>query len=155
MDFEFFDFFLFCQCLRCRYFGFCGGCFWQGLKYKEQLWFKVEFFEKIIGISVDIKGFLKVWGFRNVSNFIVLMIGIGFKKYGNFFDVEDFFECFVFLEKMLDYLCVLRSFFVEIGLKFWDLKRKIGDVYYFQVREGKFMREIMVNLIFYFFFFLI
>ncbi len=133
---------------RCRHFGFCGGCLWQGgLKYKEQLRLKVELFEKITGISADIKGSPKVWGFRNVSNFIVSTTGIGLKKYGNPFDVEDLFECPVFSEKTLDYLRALRSFLAETGLKPWDLKRKTGDVHYLQVKEGKFTGEIMVNLI--------
>ncbi|AMQ19344.1 23S rRNA (uracil(1939)-C(5))-methyltransferase RlmD [Thermococcus peptonophilus] len=132
---------------RCRHFGFCGGCPWQGLKYKEQLRLKAELFERITGISADIKGSPKVLGFRNVSNFIVSTAGLGLKKYGSPFDVEDLFECPVFSEKTRDYLHALKSFLAETKLKPWDSKRKTGDVHYLQVREGKFSRETMVNLI--------
>ncbi len=59
-----------------------GDAPWQGLKYKEQLRLKAELFERITGISADIKGSPKVLGFRNVSNFIVSTAGLGSKSTG-------------------------------------------------------------------------
>ena len=132
---------------RCLHFGKCGGCLWQGLKYRAQLDFKAELFERTTGIRAEIKGSPKIWGFRNVSNFIVTTKGVGLKEYGSPREVVDLLECPVFSKKTTEYLRVLRAFLSETGLEPWDLKRKAGDVHYLQVREGKFTGELMVNLI--------
>jgi len=132
---------------RCRHFGKCGGCLWQGLNYRSQLELKAELFERISGISAPIKGSPRVWGFRNVSNFIVTTLGIGLKEYGNPLRVVDLSECPVFSKRTPEYLRALRGFLEETGLRPWDLRRKTGDVHYLQVREGKFTGEVMVNLI--------
>ncbi|MDI3474760.1 MAG: rRNA (uracil747-C5)-methyltransferase [Thermococcaceae archaeon] len=131
----------------CTHFGRCGGCLWQGLKYGEQLRLKRELFEKATGISAEIKGSPRVWGFRNISNFIVTISGIGLKEYGSPFRVVDLRECPIFSKKTPEYLRSLRGFLAEAGLKPWDLKKKTGEVHYLQVREGKFTGEVMVNLI--------
>jgi 23S rRNA (uracil747-C5)-methyltransferase len=132
---------------RCTHFGRCGGCLWQGLKYKEQLRFKGELFEKATEISAEIKGSPRLWGFRNVSNFIVTTFGIGLKEYGNPFGVVNLIECPVFSKRTPEYLRALRGFLDETGLRPWNLKKKTGGVHYLQVREGKFTGEVMVNLI--------
>ena len=132
---------------RCGHFGECGGCLWQGLSYKAQLELKAELFERISGISAPIKGSPKVWGFRNVGNFIVTVNGVGLKGYGNSLRVVNLSECPVFSKRTPEYLRALRGFLRETRLRPWDLKRKAGDVHYLQVREGKFTGEVMVNLI--------
>ncbi|NJE02737.1 23S rRNA (uracil(1939)-C(5))-methyltransferase RlmD [Thermococcus sp. MV11] len=132
---------------KCGHFGKCGGCLWQGMKYKEQLKLKAELFERITGISAETRGSPRIWGFRNVSNFIVTTAGIGLKEYGNPLGVVGLSECPVFSKRTRGYLRALRTFLAETGLRPWDLKRKAGDVHYLQVREGKFMGEVMVNLI--------
>ncbi|ASA77750.1 23S rRNA (uracil(1939)-C(5))-methyltransferase RlmD [Thermococcus sp. 5-4] len=135
------------QTPRCSHFGACGGCLWQGLRYGEQLGFKAELFERITGISAPIKGSPNIWDFRNVSNFIVTVEGIGLKEYGDPFGVVNLSECPVFSKRTSEYLRALRAFLSETGLEPWDLRRKAGDVHYLQVREGKFTGEVMVNLV--------
>ncbi|ASJ07406.1 23S rRNA (uracil(1939)-C(5))-methyltransferase RlmD [Thermococcus pacificus] len=135
------------QGARCPHFGTCGGCLWQGLKYKEQLGLKAEIFERITGIDAEIRGSPRIWGFRNVSNFIVTVSGIGLKEYGNPLGVADLRECPVFSKRTPEYLHSLREFLNETRLKPWDLREKTGEVHYLQVREGKFTGEVMVNLI--------
>ncbi|WP_297437483.1 23S rRNA (uracil(1939)-C(5))-methyltransferase RlmD [Thermococcus sp.] len=132
---------------KCPHFGTCGGCLWQGLKYKEQLRFKAELFEGITGIEAEIEGSPQIWDFRNVSNFIVTTSRIGLKGYGSPSGVVNLSECPVFSKRTPEYLRALRDFLSEMGLKPWNLKRKAGDVHYLQVREGKFTGEVMVNLI--------
>ncbi|NJE76896.1 23S rRNA (uracil(1939)-C(5))-methyltransferase RlmD [Thermococcus sp. ES12] len=132
---------------KCGHFGKCGGCLWQGMKYKEQLKLKAELFERITGISAETRGSPRIWGFRNVSNFIVTTAGIGLKEYGNPLGVVGLSECPVFSKRTREYLRALRGFLAETGLRPWDLKRKAGDVHYLQIREGKFTGEVMVNLI--------
>ena len=131
----------------CPHFGKCGGCLWQGLKYGEQLRLKAELFERIAGIGAPIKGSPKIWGFRNISNFIVSTRGIGLKEYGNPLGVVELSECPVFSTRTPEYLRALRAFLTETGLKPWNLKKKVGDVHYLQVREGKLTGEVMVNII--------
>ena len=135
------------QSSRCPHFGACGGCLWQGLRYKEQLKLKAEVFERITGIEAEIKGSPKLWGFRNVSNFIVTAGGIGLKEYGNPLSVVDLKECPVFSKKTPEYLRALRNFLNETRLRPWNLREKTGEIHYLQVREGKFTGEVMVNLI--------
>jgi len=135
------------QIPRCSHFGTCGGCLWQGLRYGEQLRLKAEIFERITGIGAGIKGSPKIWGFRNVSNFIVTSEGIGLKEYGNPLGVVDLKECPVFSKRTPEYLRSLRNFLGETGLGPWNLREKRGEVHYLQVREGKFTGEVMVNLI--------
>lgn len=135
------------QTPRCPHFGRCGGCLWQGMKYKEQLRFKAELFERITGISAPVKGSPQIWGFRNVSNFIVTTEGVGLKEYGDPLGVVELSECPVFSKGTSEYLRALRAFLSETGLEPWDLKRKAGEVHYLQVREGKFTGELMVNLV--------
>ncbi|ASJ09491.1 23S rRNA (uracil-5-)-methyltransferase RumA [Thermococcus siculi] len=132
---------------RCPHFGTCGGCLWQGLRYREQLRSKAEIFERITGINAEIKGSPKIWGFRNVSNFIVTTTGIGLKEYGNSLGVVNLKECPVFSRKTPEYLSALKGFLRETCLKPWDLRKKTGEVHYLQVKEGKFTGEVMVNLI--------
>ena len=132
---------------KCEHFGICGGCLWQGMKYREQLRLKAGLFERITGIEAEIKGSPKIWGFRNISNFIVTTSGIGLKEYGNPLRVVNLRECPVFSRKTTEYLRALRAFLRETGLRPWDLKNKEGDVHYLQVREGKFTGEVMVNLV--------
>ncbi|MDV3103282.1 23S rRNA (uracil(1939)-C(5))-methyltransferase RlmD [Thermococcus waiotapuensis] len=132
---------------RCTHFGTCGGCLWQGLKYKEQLRLKAELFERITGIKAEIRGSPKIWGFRNLSNFIVTDGGTGLKEYGNPLGVVNLRECPVFSKRTMEYLRSLREFLEETYLKPWDLSGKSGDIHYLQVREGKFTGEVMANLI--------
>ncbi|WP_457741948.1 23S rRNA (uracil(1939)-C(5))-methyltransferase RlmD [Thermococcus sp.] len=132
---------------KCPHFGRCGGCIWQAMKYEHQLKLKAELFERITGTSAPIKGSPKIWKFRNVSNFIVTASGTGLKEYGNPLGVVNLSECPVFSNETPGYLRAFRNFLAETGLRPWNLKRKIGDVHYLQVREGKFTGEVMVNLI--------
>ncbi|AJC71105.1 SAM-dependent methyltransferase [Thermococcus guaymasensis DSM 11113] len=135
------------QTPRCPHFGKCGGCLWQGMKYKEQLRLKAELFERITGINAPVKGSPKIWGFRNVSNFIITAAGTGLKEYENPLGVVNLFECPVFSKRTPEYLRALRDFLAETRLRPWNLRKKSGDVHYLQIREGKFTGEVMVNLI--------
>ncbi|ASJ04832.1 23S rRNA (uracil(1939)-C(5))-methyltransferase RlmD [Thermococcus barossii] len=135
------------QTPRCPHFGKCGGCLWEGLKYGEGLKLKAELFERITGISAETRGSPRIWGFRNVSNFIVTTAGIGLKEYGNPLGIVGLSECPIFSKRTRGYLRALREFLAETGLKPWDLRAKRGEVHYLQVREGKFTGEVMVNLI--------
>ncbi|WP_297510862.1 23S rRNA (uracil(1939)-C(5))-methyltransferase RlmD [Thermococcus sp.] len=147
LDFELIEWSPLRQTPRCPHFGTCGGCLWQGLKYKAQLELKKDIFERVTGIKAEIKGSPRLWGFRNVSNFIVTSKGIGLKEYGNPLGVVDLEECPVFSKRTPEYLRSLTGFLRETGLRPWNLRAKSGEVHYLQVREGKFTGEVMVNLI--------
>ncbi|CAB50056.1 23S rRNA (uracil(1939)-C(5))-methyltransferase RlmD [Pyrococcus abyssi] len=130
---------------KCRYFGRCGGCLWQGLKYREQLKLKEEIFKRVTGVEAEIKGSPRIWFFRNISNFIVTVNGIGFKEFGMPRTVVSVDECPVFSERTKLYIRAMKRFLRETGLNPWNWKN--GDVHYLQVREGKFTGEVMINVI--------
>ncbi|AAL80951.1 23S rRNA (uracil(1939)-C(5))-methyltransferase RlmD [Pyrococcus furiosus DSM 3638] len=130
---------------RCRHYGKCGGCLWQGMKYEEQLKFKKELFRRITGIEAEILGSPRIWEFRNISNFIVSVNGIGLKEFARPKTVVDLKECPVFSNRTPLYIRAMKEFLRESGLKPWNWKE--GDVHYLQVREGKFTGEVMVNII--------
>lgn len=131
---------------RCSHFKRCGGCFWQHIKYREQLNLKKELFERVTGIEAPIKGSPKIWGFRNISNFIVSTRGIGFKQRESQ-NVVGVKECPIFSNKTLDFLLTLKKFMKEERLMPWDSKQKFGEIHYFSVREGKSTGDVMVNMI--------
>ncbi|HII60270.1 23S rRNA (uracil(1939)-C(5))-methyltransferase RlmD [Pyrococcus horikoshii] len=130
---------------KCSHFGKCGGCLWQGLRYREQLKLKEEIFKRITGIEAEIKGSPRIWYFRNISNFIITVNGIGFKEFGMPKTVVNIRECPIFSERTPKYLKALKDFLRESNLKPWNWRE--GDVHYLQVREGKFTGEVMVNII--------
>ncbi len=146
-DFDITELSMLRQSPRCRHFGECGGCLWQHIKYGEQLKLKREIFARITGIDAEIRGSPRIWGFRNVSNFSVTTLGIGFKKYGRSLSAVDVRECPIFSKRTPRYLEALRGFLAETGLRPWSLRKKAGEVRYLQVREGKFTGEVMVNLV--------
>ncbi|WP_456450276.1 23S rRNA (uracil(1939)-C(5))-methyltransferase RlmD [Palaeococcus sp. (in: euryarchaeotes)] len=120
---------------RCPHFGKCGGCWWQHIKYKEQLKLKMENFERITGIRAEIKGSPKVWGFRNISNFhIENEIGFRRREAKEIVGIE---ECPIFSSKTGRYLKALNTF----------LDDEKVEARYLSVREGKFTGDVMVNLI--------
>ncbi|MDK2982536.1 MAG: rRNA (uracil747-C5)-methyltransferase [Thermococcaceae archaeon] len=131
---------------RCPYFGRCGGCFWQHIKYKEQLNLKMKIFEETTGVEAPIKGSPKLWGFRNVSNFIVSTKGAGFKRRDSQ-RIVNIKQCPVFSNRTPEFISALKHFMIEESLSPWDLKKKSGDIHYLSVREGKFTGEIMINVI--------
>ncbi|RLF88957.1 23S rRNA (uracil(1939)-C(5))-methyltransferase RlmD [Thermococci archaeon] len=130
---------------KCMHFGRCGGCLWQGLKYREQLKLKTGLFEKLTNISAEIKPSPKIYGFRNITNLIVTVNGIGMKEFARPKTVVPLRECPVFSRNFPIYVEAIKEFLRKSKLRPWNWKG--GEVHYVQIREMKFTGEVMVNVI--------
>lgn len=132
---------------KCAYFGRCGGCMLQHLPYDEQIRFKAEKIEKLLGYTVDVIPSPKIYGHRNRIDVVISTGGIGFRRRGTWWDVVDIEKCEVFGDKSRRALKSLREFMEDFKLQPWDLRKSEGFMRYIVMREGKFTGEFMVNLV--------
>lgn len=132
---------------KCEYFGKCGGCILQHLPYEEQIRFKEEKLEKILGFHIEVIPSPKIYGHRNRIDVVISTRGIGFRRKGTWWDVVDIEKCEVFGNKSERALKALKEFMREFKLPAWDLEKSEGFMRYIVMREGKFTSEFMVNLV--------
>ncbi|AHF81283.1 23S rRNA (uracil(1939)-C(5))-methyltransferase RlmD [Thermococcus paralvinellae] len=132
---------------KCKYFGKCGGCILQHLAYKEQIKFKEEKLEKILGFHIEVLPSPKIYGHRNRIDVVISTRGIGFRRKGTWWDVIDIEKCEVFGDKSERALKALREFIEDYNLEPWNLEKSEGFMRYIVMREGKFTSEFMVNLV--------
>ena len=132
---------------KCAYFGRCGGCMLQHLPYDEQIRFKAEKIERLLGYTVDVIPSPKIYGHRNRIDVVISTGGIGFRRRGTWWDVVDIEKCEVFGDKSRRALKSLREFMEDFKLQPWDLRKSEGFMRYIVMREGKFTGEFMVNLV--------
>lgn len=134
---------------KCEYYGTCGGCKWQHLKYSEQLKFKqqqvVDSLERIGGVSgfeiLPIKGSEAEYGYRNkleltfsnrgwVVNFDpenpVSTNALGFHIPGRFDKVMDIRNCHLMPSEVNEISGAVRSFCEENDYSFFDLREQAG-----------------------------
>lgn len=134
---------------KCPYFGKCGGCVLQHLPYSEQIKFKAEKLENLLGYAVDVIPSPKIYGHRNRIDVVISTEGIGFRRRGTWWDVVDIEKCIVFGEKSGRALKSLREFIEDFKLQPWNLRKSEGFMRYIVMREGKFTGELMINLVTY------
>ncbi|NJE08467.1 23S rRNA (uracil(1939)-C(5))-methyltransferase RlmD [Thermococcus sp. M39] len=132
---------------KCEYFGKCGGCILQHLPYEEQVRFKEEKLEKILGFHIDVLPSPKIYGHRNRIDVIISTRGIGFRRRGTWWDVVNIEKCEVFGDRSKRALKALREFMEDYNLEPWDLEKSEGFMRYIVMREGKFTGEFMINLV--------
>ncbi|MBO8175225.1 MAG: 23S rRNA (uracil(1939)-C(5))-methyltransferase RlmD [Thermococcus sp.] len=132
---------------KCKYFGKCGGCVLQHLPYEEQIKFKGEKLEKILGFHIEVLPSPKIYGHRNRIDVVISTRGIGFRRRGTWWNVVEIERCEVFGDKSERALKALREFMEDFNLEPWDLEKSKGFMRYIVMREGKFTGEFMVNLV--------
>ena len=132
---------------KCPYFGRCGGCLLQHLPYEEQLRFKESKLSQYLGFDVEIIPSPRIYGHRNRIDVVISTTGIGFRRYGTWWEAVDIDECPVFGEASGRVLKALREFIEDEGLSLYDIRRNEGFLRYIVIREGKFTGELMVNLV--------
>lgn len=132
---------------KCPYFGVCGGCLLQHLPYEEQLRFKASKLSKYLGIDVEVIPSPKIYGHRNRIDVVISTTGIGFRRYGTWWDAVDIEECPVFGKTSGKVLRALREFIEDEKPSLYDIRRNKGFLRYIVIREGKFSGEVMVNLV--------
>jgi len=132
---------------KCPYFGRCGGCLLQHLPYGEQLRFKASRLSRYLGMDVEVIPSPKIYGHRNRVDVVISTTGIGFRRYGTWWEAVDIDECPVFGEASGRVLKALREFIEDEKLSLYDIRRNEGFLRYVVIREGKFTGELMVNLV--------
>ncbi len=154
---------------RCKFFGVCGGCKWQNLKYEAQLEFKrdhvIESFERIGGFKGIDKIILKtlpsdeIFFYRNKIEFSFSeqKYFLGDENHGNFalgfhppdrFDkVLDIDECFLQSEFSNEILNFTRNYFKSRNIPVYSTEKGEGYLRFLVIREGKNTGEVMVNLV--------
>jgi len=132
---------------KCPYFGRCGGCLLQHLPYKEQIRFKEAKLNSILGMDVEVIPSPKIFGHRNRIDVVISTKGIGFRRYGTWWDVVDIEECPVFGPSSKKVLSSVREFITEEKLTLYEIGNNTGFLRYVVIREGKFTGDLMVNLV--------
>lgn len=132
---------------RCPYFGLCGGCLLQHVPYREQLSFKRSVLEKALDMDVSVIPSPKIFGHRNRVDVVISTKGVGFRRYGTWWDVVDIESCPVFGEASGRVLRSLRDFMADFNLPAYGIRENSGFLRYIVIREGKFTGELMVNLV--------
>ena len=155
----------------CKHFGVCGGCKWQSLPYEEQLKAKQQQvedaltrigkvpFPKILPIigSKKTKAYRNKleFGFSNkkwltkeqIESGVVFsdMNAVGFHIPGAFDKILDLKECFLMDDFNNRIRNGLRSFVIEKGYSFFDLRNQTGLLRNMMLRKTS-TGEIMVLL---------
>ena len=158
----------------CRHFGICGGCKWQHLPYGEQLRFKqqqvVDNLERIGKIALPeispILGAPRDTFYRNKLEFTfsnrrwltgeeinadkdsVQMNALGFHIPGMFDKVLDIDQCWLMDDLANQIRNSIRSFCLEQGYSFFDLRNQQGLMRTLMIRNSS-IGEWMVVVVFY------
>jgi len=158
---------------RCRYFGTCGGCKWQHVRYDAQLGAKTqavrEAFEHHGGFENPVVheaiGSPDEWFYRNKMEFSFsaerwltreeiatgerfdLDFALGLHAPGHFSKVIDLTECHLQSELSASLVNGFRRLALEHGWKAWNIRRHEGYLRHLVIRQAHYTDEVMVNLV--------
>lgn len=126
----------------CSYFGSCGGCPWQGLKYEAQLKFKEERVKFLFEECLPIIPSPDIYFYRNRMDFAFgpnYSIGLKDAK-NNIIDIE---KCWLMSEESNAIVKHLRDFISQKKL----LNYKDGIMRHVVIREGKNEKNTILNIL--------
>ena len=132
---------------KCPHYGICGGCRLQHMGYSDQVRFKEEKLERLLGFAVDVLPSPRIFGHRNRIDVVVTPDGIGFRYFGTWWRVFDLEGCPVFGPRAGKTVSALREFMADHDVPPYDLRTHEGFLRYIVLREGKNTGEFMVNLV--------
>lgn len=115
--------------------------------YEKQVEFKSEKLSRYIGTDVDVMPSPVIYGHRNRIDVVISTGGIGFRRYGTWWDVVNIEECPVFGKTSRKVLKSLREFIEDEKPTLYEIRENKGLLRYIVMREGKFTGELMVNLV--------
>ena len=137
---------------KCEHFGLCGGCKWQFMEYKHQLYYKekevYDSLSRIGGIELpelsEIIGCEEEFNYRNKMDFaftnrrwitkeesengeeIKNRNGVGFRVAGFWDKVIDINKCHLQAEPSNEIRKAVRNYSIENNLSFFDINQKEG-----------------------------
>jgi 23S rRNA (uracil1939-C5)-methyltransferase len=146
----------------CPYFGRCGGCRLQHVRYEAQLEFKArqvgECLSRLGGLgpagSIPVQpiiGAVETFGYRNKMEFTFaevdgqVIVGLHeAERYDRILDIE---RCLLQSEAMNAVLAEVRAFVRERGWRVYQPEREEGLLRFLVLREGQATGERMANLV--------
>lgn len=146
----------------CPYFGRCGGCRLQHVRYEAQLEFKqrqvAECLARLGGVGpaetlplAPIIGAPEIYGYRNKMEFTFAeaegepIVGLHeAERYDVILDIE---RCLLQSDPMNAVLREVRAFVREHGWRVYRSEREEGLLRFLMLREGRATGEAMVNLV--------
>lgn len=144
----------------CPYFEICGGCSWQNVPYKEQLFYKHDIvktsIEHISGVDEasvsDIIPAPSIWAYRNKMDFTFgydasLQPALGFHKKESFDTIIDIERCLIQPYSFNTILKILREEAIRQNIEFYNPRSHKGFLRSLIIREGKSTGEIIVILL--------
>lgn len=141
---------------RCPYFGACGGCRYQNVKYDVQLRYKRRIIYRALekwGLDAEVDDVIpspSIWYYRNRMDYAISYNGeVGLRRYGTWWEIVDLMECHLLSEKTGILLDIMRHFMERRGIRGWDNMKHHGFLRYMVIREGKFTNERMINIVTY------
>ncbi|MFV0529966.1 MAG: 23S rRNA (uracil(1939)-C(5))-methyltransferase RlmD [Flavobacteriales bacterium] len=159
---------------KCKHFGICGGCKWQNLEYKYQLYYKQKEVEnnlkRLGGIQLPeimpIKGSDEIYLYRNKMEFsfsnkrwiteeeiksgkeLKDTNALGFHIPGMWSKILDLEECYLQAEPSNSIRLAVKEYAEEHSLNFFDLYNQQGFLRTLMIRTSS-LGELMVLIQFY------
>jgi 23S rRNA (uracil1939-C5)-methyltransferase len=143
----------------CPYFGRCGGCRLQHIRYEAQLEFKqrqvVECLARLGGLGdvpiSPILGAPEVYGYRNKMEFTFAEVDgqpvVGLHEAERYDAILDVERCLLQSDGMNAVLAEVRAFVRERGWSVYRQETEEGLLRFLMLREGRQTGDGMVNLV--------
>jgi 23S rRNA (uracil1939-C5)-methyltransferase len=143
----------------CPYFGRCGGCRLQHVRYGAQLEFKqrqvVDCLTRLGGLGevpiAPILGAPEIYGYRNKMEFTFAEVDgrtvVGLHEADRYDAILDVERCLLQSEPMNAVLAEVRAFVREHGCSVYRQDTEDGLLRFLMLREGQATGEAMVNLV--------
>ncbi len=152
----------------CQYYGYCGGCQWQHIKYSTQLKYKKELVEEVIRRigKIDEARILDTipspeqFGYRNKMEFTFSNkpwflpfqeekkeFSLGLHIPGSYDRVIDIEECFLQPDEGNIILDIVRKYVEKTKIPVYDMKTHEGFWRFLTLRNSKYSGEWMVNFV--------
>lgn len=128
----------------CPYFGRCGGCSWQGLKYEAQLKHKEALVRTLFGDCRPIIPSPDIYYYRNRMDYAFgpdRTLGLKAGRY----KVIDLEKCLLMSEASNEVMQAIKRFAAASGLPVYEFKR--GLLRHLVIREGKNVNNLVVNIL--------
>jgi 23S rRNA (uracil1939-C5)-methyltransferase len=132
------------QIAPCPYFGRCGGCSWQGLKYEAQLRQKEALVRTLFGDCRPIIPSPDIYYYRNRMDYAFgpdRTLGLKAGRY----KVIDLEKCLLMSEASNGVLQAIKRFAAESALPVYEFKQ--GLLRHLVMREGKKVDNLIVNIL--------
>ncbi|MFH1504908.1 MAG: 23S rRNA (uracil(1939)-C(5))-methyltransferase RlmD [Candidatus Omnitrophota bacterium] len=139
---------------RCKHFGECGGCSFQDIPYKKQLWQKQEKIKELMasyGIAAPLKpiNHSRRYYYRNKMEFTFAdqgKIACGFYGRKEKRELVDLEECIIFSSDAGKILKMVKNFARKKNYSVYNKYSHKGFLRNLIIREAKFTKEIMVGI---------